>query len=46
MSMSIATAPTTETMPAPATTAPEAFLACFKISKELMGGRISTPSSS
>ena len=36
--MSIATTTLTEAEPIAATTAPEAFLACFKISKELMGG--------
>jgi hypothetical protein len=36
--MSTATATMTEATPITATTIPEAFLACFKMSKELMGG--------
>lgn len=36
--MSIATATMPEVKTVTATTAPEAFLACFKISKDLMGG--------
>src|SRR5688572_31610450 len=36
--MSTATATMTEATPITATTIPEAFLACFKMGKELMGG--------